>query len=205
MAFLDEADKTRVAAAIKAAESRTSGEIVTVIARSSDDYVYIPLLWASLAALLVPLPFVFWDFSFGLLEVYEIQLATFAVVGLAFRWSPVKMRLIPKTVKRRRAARLAREQFLEQGLHHTEGRTGVLLFVSVAEHYVEILADSGINDRVTPGAWDRVVADFVGAVKQGRVADGFVAAVGACGTLLAEHFPKPPGNENELPNHLIEI
>ena len=72
----------------------------------------------------------------------------------------------------------------------------MLLFVSVAEHYVEIIADKGINDVVPTGTWEHVVAEFVEKVKSGRIADGFVGAVEACGEPLVQHFPV--GEHEEL-------
>ena len=205
MAFLTADEKQRLKDRIKEAESRTSGELVTVIARESDAYPYIPLLWAALAALAVPPAVTALALPWSLSTVSIIQLSLFLVLGLALRWQPLKMRMIPKSVKQRRAARTAREVFLANGLHHTEGRSGLMLFVSVGEHYVEILADKGIDDKVTQDQWDAVISDFVGAVKAGRTADGFEQAVEACGALLAEHFPAEPGGKNELPDHLIEI
>jgi len=205
MAFLTDSEKHRIAEAIKQAESRTSGEIVTVIAGASDGYAYIPMLWASCLALILPFPFLLLDLPLAYSHIYLLQLAVFIVLTLLFRWAPLKMRLIPKTVKRRRAARLAREQFLAQGVHRTEARSGVLLFISVAEHYVEVLADSGINDKVDQDTWNGLIADFSAKVKQGQVAEGFIGAIGVCGKVLAEHFPRDPLDQDELPNHLIEI
>ena len=118
---------------------------------------------------------------------------------------PVCMALVPDWITRRRASRGAREQFFERGLHLTRARTGVLIFVSVAEHYVEIIADEGIDTLVPPGTWDKAVADFVERVRAGRVAEGFLAAIEVVGTRLAEHFPRAPDDRDELPNHLIEI
>ena len=205
MSFLSTAEKDRIAEAIRRAETATSGEIVTVIARSSDAYLFIPLLWASVAALTVPVIALSIDPWMSPVILYVIQLLVFAALALVFRWAPVKMRLVPRGVKRRRAGRLAREQFLVQGLHRTEGRGGVLLFVSVAERHVEVLADSGIDEKAPPGTWDSVVGALIGRVRQGRVGDGFVEAVDTLGALLAEHFPAPAGGRNELPNHLVEI
>ena len=205
MAFLSAEEKARITEAIQREEGRTSGEIVTVIAASADAYWFIPLLWAAVLALSVPAVVLLVDPWIYPVELYGGQLLLFAVLALLFRWTPVKMRLVPGAVKRRRAGRLAREQFLAQGLHHTQDRTGVLLFVSVAERYVEVLADSGINEKVAPDAWANLVDGFVAKVRQGRIADGFVEAVERCGTLLAEHFPRAAGDTDELPNHLIEI
>jgi len=221
MAFLTHDEKRRLRAQIETVEQRTRGELVTVIARQSDPYTYIPLLWASLIALSLPpvvavaSPWLFhlaepWnttpaEFSIDLAVVSVAQLAVFLVLALAFRWTPLQMRLLPKAVKRRRAARTAREQFLAQGVHNTDDRCGVLIFVSIAEHYVEILADRAINEKVEQAEWDAIVAGFVAAVKQGEVAAGFEQAVEACGNLLATHFPAAPDSRNELPDHLIEI
>jgi len=205
MTFLSEADKQRIAEAIRDAEMKTSGELVTVIARSADTYLYIPILWASIAALTLPAIVLLLtvDLQFPLL--YLLQIATFMGLALLFRWNPLKMRLIPKAIKNRRAGRLAWEQFFAQNLHLTQQRTGVLLFVSVAERYVEIIADKGINDIVKRNAWDDIVADFTKRVKVGEITEGFLSAIGACGELLAENFPRPEGDVDELPNRLIEI
>src|SRR2546430_15248525 len=69
------------------------------------------------------------------------------------------------------------QQFFAQGLHRTENRTGVLIFAAVAERYAEIVADAGINAKVTPQVWDKAIAALIEGIKQGRAGDGFVAAV----------------------------
>ena len=81
----------------------------------------------------------------------------------------------------------------------------MLLFVSVAERYVEIIADKGINDKVTQSAWDDIVVGFTKRVKAKEIPEGFLSAISACGKLLAESFPRPEGDVDELPNRLIEI
>lgn len=209
MAFLSDDEKQRLCAQIRAVEAKTRGEVVTVIARQSDPYAFIPLLWASVIALSLPPLFLLaapWTGAWASLPIVSVvQLGTFLVLSVLFGWLPLKMRLIPKRTKLRRAARTAREIFLAQGVHHTEDRCGILIFVSVAEHYVEILADRGISEQVDQAEWDTIVADFVLAVRKGEVAAGFEKAIGACGAILAERFPAVPGSRNELPDHLIEI
>ena len=63
--------------------------------------------------------------------------------------------------------REAMRQFFAQGLHKTENRTGVLIFASVAERYAEIVADAGINAKVTPEVWDQAVAALIAGIKAG--------------------------------------
>lgn len=205
METLPEAGKQRIADAVRQAEAKTSGELVTVIARTADEYVYIPLLWASVVAL--TLPGLIWlavpHVAFA--SLYVAQLATFLGLAMLLRWTPIKMRLIPNWVKRRRASRLAREQFFAHRLHMTRDRTGVLLFVSLAERYVEIIADKGIHEKVGADAWDAIVAEFVHKVKIGTIEEGFTTAIARCGALLATHFPRPPDDQDELPDRLVEI
>lgn len=203
LSLLDTEQKQKIEAAIQYAEKQTSGEFVAVIATASDDYFYIPTLWAALLALAVPS--VFAVFELGMENMILVQLMTFIVVSLVSRWQPLKMKLIPKDVKQRRARRHAHEQFFMQNLHHTELRNGIMMFVSEAEHYVEIIADKGINDVVENGTWENIVADFVAHIKAGQTTEGYLAAIDKIEALLKMHFPVSEADKNELPNRLIEV
>jgi len=205
MAFLTDQDRAAIMAAIAAAERRTSGELVAVVAGAADDYRHIALLWPALAALLLPALLLTAVPALDARLLYLAQSAAFALLVLLAQLRPVRLALVPAATKRRRAGRLAHEQFIAQGLHRTEGRTGVLIFVAVAEHYVEIIADHGIDAVVPPGTWDAAVAAFVEQVRAGRVAEGFLATIALVGERLAEHFPLAEGDRDELPNRLIEI
>ena len=203
--ILTESEKAAISEAIKNAESQSTGELVTVITRASDDYWFIPSLWAALIALLVPAIVIligtWWDTD----TIYSIQIGVFLVLLALFRIPALKYRLVPKSIKHLRASRVAREQFFIQGLQNTQGRTGILLFVSIAEHYVEVIADKGINDVAPVGTWDQVVSHFVTRVKAGQYAEGFIAAINDCADIMREHFPATGANPNELPNHLVEL
>lgn len=205
MGFLNESEKEQLRAAIRAAEARTHGEIVTVIARTSGDYYYYPTLWAALIAMVSPTLLLALPIGFGPLGIVEMQLVVFGALALLLRWTPIKMRIVPRAVQRLHAARRAREQFHARNLHRTRAQSGILLFVSVAERHVEIIADAGIHARVPAGAWDHIVADFTAQVRTGQTAAGFIQAVTAVGAHLAAHFPADGANPNELPDHLIEI
>lgn len=205
MPGLTDQDRERIRAAIRDAESRTSGEIVTVIARRGDDYAFIPVLWAALLALASPTAVITAWPGMTADVVYVVQGAVFLLAYLALLWPPLRIRAIPRAVRRHRARRMAFEQFLAQGVHRTAERTGVLIFVAFAERHVEVIADAGINAKVTQADWDGVVAAFTGRMKRGEVGDAFVEAVSRCGSLLETHFPRPPGNPDELPDHLVEL
>lgn len=204
MGLISEADRTRISAAIGAAEQATSGEIVCVIAGESDSYLYAPYMVAALVALLVPWPLIFFTW-WPVQWIYALQLAAFLAMLFLLMPRAMRIKLIPKSLQRTRAHRRAVEQFLVQNLHTTGGRTGVLIFISVAERYAEILADQGINSKVQPNVWQEIVERLTAKIGQGRTADGFVDAIAAVGKLLAEHFPPGSADPDELPNHLIVI
>jgi putative membrane protein len=202
--MISQADKQRVEAAIRAAETKTSGEIYCVIAQHASDYRLVPLAWASLIALVVPAPLIYltlWPAA----AIYLVQLLVFIVVAIALSRPSIRFFLVPRRAKHERAHALAMRQFFAQGLHRTAQRTGVLIFASVAERYAEIVADAGINSKVTPDVWNKAVAALIEGIKDGRPGDGFVAAVEQCGVVLAEHFPPGALNRDELPNRLVEI
>jgi len=194
--------RRKVAEAIKQAESGTDAEVVTVLAREADNYLYISTLWAAfLALLLAPLiQFLPWWIDYK--QAFTLQWILFIALALLFRWRPLTMRLVPKKVKYWRAANLARREFLEQELHSTRHRLGLLIFVSQAEHYVEILADRGLAEQITDESWREIVENFVREVKRGKTGEAFVHCVEKCGELLREAAPATE-IKNELPNHLV--
>jgi len=96
-------------------------------------------------------------------------------------------------------------QFMAHGVHLAENRTGVLIFVALADRRVEIVADAGINSKVDQSAWDELAQDVVQAARAGALTDGLVTAVQRAGKLLARHFPPAPLDRNELPDRVVEI
>ena len=205
MAFLTDTDRRRIEQAVEDAETKTSGEFITVVATESDDYLYVPSLAAACIVFLFSGAVLLFPIDVGQGNSNKLTLLPFIGLALAFRWPRAKMLLVPKAVKQRRASRLPHQLFLDLGLSSTRERTGVLLFVSAAERYVEIIADRGIQQHVDNAVWERIVADFVLHVREGKIADGFVAAIEACTKTMAEHHPWRADDINELPNRLIEI
>jgi putative membrane protein len=199
---LTEAERQRVRAAVAAAEAKTSGEIFTVVAHASDDYRVIPILWATGIALIVPLPLIvltLWSASF----IFFAQLAVFVMLALVFSLSSVRPHLVPRAVKRTAARAQAARQFLAHGLHTTELRTGVLIFVSLAERHAEIIADEGIAAKVDPIVWQSAMERLITAIRAGHLAEGLEAAIEETGAILAQHFPPRTGDRNELPDDLV--
>jgi putative membrane protein len=196
------ADTDRVVAAIRAAEQKTAGEIFCVITHASSSYRLVPIAWAALVALLVPLLLIYltkWPAG----TIYLAQLVAFIVTAAILSVPALRYIIVPRHAMHERAHAEAMRQFLGQGLQLTDDRTGVLIFASIAEHYAEIVADTGINAKVGKEVWEDAIAAMIAAIKDGRAGEGFVAAIERCGDVLAEHFPPGAINRNELPNKLV--
>lgn len=196
--LLTEQDLDRIAEAIREAEQKTSGEIVCALARRASDYAYVPPLWAAFFALVSPWPLAeFTDLSAK--TIYAAQIGVFIVCALIVSWPPIRLALTPRLVKKRRAERAAIEQFFSRGVSGTKGRTGVLIFVSFAEHYARIIADEGLNGKISDAEWKAALEPLLTCLAQRRCAEGFVLTIDECARLLAR--AAPPGEEgDELPD-----
>src|SRR6516225_6819999 len=197
-------ERTTIEQAINRAEKETSGEIIVVIATASAGYFAYALIWAALIALLVPWPLISltdWPVEF----IYLAQLAVFLLGALLMQWEALRFAIVPESVKRARAHQKAVEQFLAQNLHTTKSRTGVLIYVSFAERYAEVIADKGIYRKVESSVWEDVIAELTSHLARGTHTHGFVKAIEMCGKILAEHFPPGHYDKDELPNHLIVL
>lgn len=202
--LVSDADKERISAAIREAERKTSGEIFCVIAHRTSDYRLYPFTYAAGLSLLAPLPFIlfsYWPSS----AIYTAQLAVFILLNVVLRWPPIRFHIVPRRRKHERAHAEAMSQFFAHGLEKTEKRTGVLIFAAAAERYAEIIADAGINEKVSREVWDDAIAVLTAAIADGRAGDGFISAIEKCGAVLAEHFPPGALQRDELPDKLVEI
>ena len=217
------ADHARVSDAVHAAEGGTSGEIVTIIADRSDGYEDIALVYTGLIALFVPVLFAAWPAlpleivarftsGWGEAEVRDLMLLAFAAMALvsalvfaALQWEPLRARLTPKATRRRRVRARAIELFKVGAESRTTGRTGILIYLSLAEHMAEIIADEAIYSKVAATEWGDAMIEMVTEVREGRIADGMIAAVTHVGAILSAHLPRADDDANELPDRLIEL
>ena len=227
---LTPSDLETVEAAVRAAEAKTSGEIYCVVAEQSGHYGETPVAWAAGAALLAPAllllagvrvsaPDLFGGWTAAqagalaetavrnaLIGAVVLQAILFAVVAIVVALRPVRLALTPRVVKRHEVQRRAREIFQSKNLEATRGRTGVLIFVSLAERMAELIADEGIATHVEPQVWERAMAALSAGLKRGEPGAGFAAAVGLCGDVLAERFPADPkDNPNQLPDAVVVL
>jgi putative membrane protein len=120
-------------------------------------------------------------------------------------WTPVRVALMPRRARRAVAHRVAMEQFRIRGLARKPERTGILIFVSLAERYARIIADDGISARVPQSQWQAAINALIAHMRDGRIADGFVAAIELCGDELARNFPRTEPGRDSLPDRIYVI
>jgi putative membrane protein len=226
--MLTEADHKRIAEAIAKAESKSSGEIFCVLAHEVSRYREVPLAWASLAALLLP-PlmvvlglhrlamadiFASWtDESVAAVESVILEALTgyallqaglFLAVALLVSLPPVRRVMTPRFLKRHRVRQVARHHFAAGGARLSHAEPHILIYASLADRQVELVAHEAIHRAVGEGPWNQAVAAVTEGMKRGHPADGFVRAIDICGEALAQHFPSQGPQKNVLPNEILE-
>jgi putative membrane protein len=202
--ILSEAEKSRVSAAIKTAEAKTSGEIVCVLARASSNYMSFTTAWAALISIIAPW-FLIALTNLSVERIFLAQIVIFVVLFLALSESAVQRVLIPRAIQRAAAHRAAMEQFMIRGMARKKNRASILIFASLAEHYARIVADDGLAAKVDRSVWQDAIQALLDHAGEGDIAEGFVIAVEKCGLVLAVHFPPEPGQEHQLPDRIFLI
>jgi putative membrane protein len=207
-----DADRRLIEEAVREAESRTSGEIVPVVVQRSGTYPSVP--WkAAMIGILPGLLLHEWLVLSGagwgpdpwLQQLLPLTILAGALLGVGLvRWIPAVERMF---ISEREMVEMvhvrARQAFLDNEVFLTRERTGILLLVSLFEHRVEVLGDSGITDRVAEDAWGDVVADIITGIKRGEATQGVVAAIGRCGRLLeSAGVARRADDDNELDDSL---
>lgn len=209
--LLNQQEKTQVEAAVQAVEKRTSGEIVCMIVSSSYHYPMSNVIGATalalpLALILTPLSGAWlwlgtqnmWLFL-GIFTILFIAGYLLVKHTAAFKRIFVSRREMDEEVEE-----AAVTSFFHHGLYRTRDNNGILLFISVFEHRVWILADQGINDKVPEGHWDAIVARLTEGIRRKQAPAAICRAVNTIGEELRQHFPIKTDDADELKNLIIE-
>lgn len=185
---LNEADRKRVRAAVEAARASTAAKFDFVVVPASDHYALYPVVWSAVLsiALTGALSLLRPHLTIGAGVI--VTAALFAFLSFLLELWPVRMLLAPRRVKRTLCGRMARHQFSAHLISRDTEHNGVLLFVSLAEHHLEIIAERDAHAAAPDGTWDRIVSDAT-AKMSGNLADGLVDAVTACGAVISKAFP----------------
>lgn len=219
MSILSDSDRKRVEDAVKVAESRTAGEIVTVLCERSSDYArWRAFLVAAATVVCATVLDRAWPYLLsaapGIERVLPHDVSSWLIpfqvaVAAVFWWlsgraAPLR-RVLPAKVTTAAVAARAKQAFLDHGVTETRDRSGVLIFVSELEHRVQILADRGIHERVGVEGWQRHVRTITKSIREGKAGNGIVEVVEEIGEELASAFPRREDDENELPDAVVRV
>ncbi len=226
--MLSDKDRARISAAITEVESKTSGEIFCVLAKDVSRYREVPLLWAAVAAFVVPpllvllglhrlaLASIFSSWTDESARAMEglilralstyglVQSGIFLCVAIIVALPGVRRVVTPGTLKQHRVRQAARRHFVAVGERLSRAEPHVLIFASLADRRVELVAHDNIHKAVGEGPWNASVAAVTQGMKAGKAGDGFVKAIEICGAALAEHFPPDGAPESRLPTTILE-
>jgi putative membrane protein len=226
--MLTKSDKERISAAITDAESRTSGEIFCVLAHNVSHYREVPLVWGAVVALIGPpllvllglhrlaLTSIFSSWTDdsarameglilrGLTTYGLLQAGLFLITVLIVSLPRIRRVMTPAFLRRHRVRQAARHHFAAAGLHLTRAEPHILIFASLADRRVELVAHENIHKAVGEGPWTAAVAAVVDGIKQHKPGDGFVKGIAVCGDALARHFPSDGPAKNKMPNTILE-
>lgn len=196
-------EKAFIKDAVKKAERRTSGEIVPVILKQSDFY---PAAHFRLALV--------WGIIFSLITYYTIDfddpivLILTQIPGIIFgfllAYLPFFKRLFTtKSEMEEEVNQKAIEIYFENHVSMTRDRTGIMIFISLLERKVKVLADCGINEKVEKDYWEKIVKNLILNIKRGEIVKGMSEAIETCGNSLEKSFPIKGDDTNEISNDLI--
>ncbi len=206
--FFTETERERLRQAVVKAEERSVGEVVPMIVDRSGAYTAFPLTASLLLMFLVALLWVVFRPQTSAVQMLALEMLTFlAGLMLARKTEALWLHLVPDALIADTVRRRAEGAFFEHRLHETRARTGILIFVSLLERRVWVVADVGIHKKVPPQTWEGLVGQIVSGIKRHQTCTAFCEAITACGDLLAHHFPKRPGDPadtDELPSLLIK-
>lgn len=210
-------DLKKISSAVKEAESKTSGEIATAIIKESYNYAVYELLFAVIIGFIyfvVMMFFVgnienrlqslFWDYHIGHLLIFY-GFSTFLVIALFYflgNISTIDRLIVSKKIRQLKVKERALRHFMESGVYNTKDRTGILIFISILEKRVELLADSGINEKIPPEKWQSIVDNIIQGIKKKNITSHLIKSINDCGELLTQHFPIQPDDINELSDEI---
>jgi putative membrane protein len=202
--FFNDQEKEMIRLAVTDAESKSNGEIVTMVVRESERYREAEQLGALLVAGLVSvIAAAIWHHVTIWSYIPAVCLLYLPILWL-FRAIP---RLKLSFVGPRRQAEAVRERalaaFYHNGLYRTKEQTGVLIFISLLERKVWILGDRGINEKIPPGYWQSLTDDLAAGLRSGKAAETLCRVIAGCGDELARHFPRRADDRNELPDDIL--
>lgn len=205
MSIVDMKIKHKIKVSINEIENRSSCELIAVITQKSYNYTLIAALASALFAFIVPPFLMLISFSFDAILIYQIQVITFVILFLFLNIEYIIRLFIPKVILKLKSSQKANETFMRLGLHQTHNHQAVMIFVSLFEHFVEIIVDDGVKDKLSSEVWQDIINKFTIDIKNGNFQSGYLNAIELIGSILIKEFPREDDTSTILPNRIIEL
>ncbi|KJS03628.1 MAG: hypothetical protein VR65_01420 [Desulfobulbaceae bacterium BRH_c16a] len=208
--FLTKAEQDQVTAVVREVEKTTSGEIVPMIVSRSHDYPLAAALCSAMTSLPLCLvltgligPYI-WIGPQNLWLFLGLSAVCYpSLYALALRTDKIKRFFLNQRQADHEVREAALAAFYNERLYKTRDENGILLFISVLEHKVWILADAGIDKKIDEAVWESIVKDMTQGIKSGRRCEAICEAVRRVGLILQTHFPYEKSDRDELHNLII--
>ena len=202
--FLAAAERLQIEARIAEAEKRTSGEIVVMVVPSSYHYPLASMIGSTILAMLIGIAVVLFTGSDSRWLFLEVFACSFILLHEVFKRIPLLKRLfVTAADMKEEVEEAAINSFYHKDINQTTDHTGILIYISLFEHNVRVVADRGINAKVEKELWQEIVGIIVRGIKSKGQAAAICTAVDRCAEILAAHFPLKTGDRNELGNEVI--
>ena len=213
--YLPKTSQEKITQAVTIAEKKINAEIVPVFMVSSDEYVEAKLRGALLGAALTALGILIYDHLMGWYQLFLLNNDWLFVTCIAFGGlfgyllfsyvQPLKKLLVSRQKQEQRSAAMAERVFGEYKLFETKQRNGLLVFISLFEHKIEIVPDKGLSEKIAADEWKKVVEEMKPALQQKKFDEAFILSIQKITDILETYQMTRNGNaDNELPDHLRE-
>lgn len=219
-------DREKIREAVKSAEQKTSGEIALAVTGESHDYAFYELIVSvAFGALIFLIMFFCYDPITSLVDrllwngedrqvigIFGfISFAAIALVYLLTNISVIDRIIIPKKAKQTAVYQRALRHFVESGVYATKDRNGILLFISLMEHEVCIIADEAVLKNITQDKLDSLARELALGIRKKEFTSSLLTCIASCGKILETYFPvknddpanSSAENPNELPDGLV--
>jgi putative membrane protein len=200
---IDALQKSTIEAAFSAAQQRTRAPIVCVLARASASYEFAPLLASGFLGLLTPWPLLMFT-QLSAQRIFLAQLVVCFVASAILMLSRLRFLLTPRSAQRANAHRAALTQFQLRELDRIAERSGVLIYVSLAERYARVIAAESAAQAIAQGHWQAFVDALVVDIRERGPAEALASAASRCADVLAPAFP-PTGAPPQHRQHFHVI
>jgi putative membrane protein len=190
--MLSAGERERIRRAIEEVRAATSAKFEFAARPASDRYSLYPVVWAAVVSLVLTGVLAILRPRLGIGSGFIVNAALFVVLAVAFDWWPIRLRLVPRHARSMACSRAAHREFATRLISKDAESNGVMIYVSLAERHIEIIAERDAHAQVPAGTWDRIIAESTNLMRNRGVADGLVSAIVGCGSALGTAFPAKP-------------